>query len=394
LSPTNRLRVEEKYYLFVGDRAKAIAVDEQVLASGDSSLPVLSQLGELTQERRQLAVAERYERAALARAPTAYMFYANLAATLVEEGRIDDADSLLRVAAELLPPSWIIARAQIRSQYLRGQLDTYERMLDTARTSDDATVRRQATAMRRNLALVRGHLGEWSRMRAESNAMNRSADAALSLADLMEAPLIDFWIRSDTASAIRSFHDAVAERRLMPSQFLEVGSFYAITGRTDLARGFLTDFQAVSDTAERRRFGYLVHRLRGDITRAEGRIAESLDEIRKGDVREDGPVDGCAICLAAKLAVTFDHGQMTDSAIAQYERYVETPSSWHLDNDHLLLPRILERLGQLHESRDDREKAIHYYAEFAELWKTADPELQPRVAEARRRIRRLSAGTR
>ena len=173
-----------------------------------------------------------------------------------------------------------------------------------------------------------------------------------------------------------------------------MGSFYAVAGRTDLARGFLTDYQAVSDTAERRRSGFLVHRLRGDITRAEGRIAESLDEILKGDVREDGPVDGCAICLYASLAATFDHGHMTDSAMAHYERYVETPSNWHLGNDHLLLPRILERLGQLHESRGDRQEAVHFYSQFAELWKAADPELQPRVAEARRRIARLSTGTR
>jgi hypothetical protein len=110
-------------------------------------------------------------------------------------------------------------------------------------------------------------------------------------------------------------------------------------------------------------------------------------------VREDGPVDGCAICLDATLAAMFDRGGMTDSAIAHNERYVETPSNWHLYNDHLLLPRTLERLGQLHDARGNREKAVRYYSQFADLWKTAEPELQPRVVEARRRIARLSART-
>jgi len=36
------------------------------------------------------------------------------------------------------------------------------------------------------------------------------------------------------------------------------------------------------------------------------------------------------------------------------------------------------------------DQAIDYYSRFAALWTHADPELQPRVADARRRITRLS----
>jgi len=31
-----------------------------------------------------------------------------------------------------------------------------------------------------------------------------------------------------------------------------------------------------------------------------------------------------------------------------------------------------------------------YYAKFVELWKDADPDLQPRVTEVRKRLARLS----
>ena len=37
------------------------------------------------------------------------------------------------------------------------------------------------------------------------------------------------------------------------------------------------------------------------------------------------------------------------------------------------------------------EKAIENYRAFIELWKNADPELQPRVADAKRRLARLGA---
>ncbi|MBI2403696.1 MAG: hypothetical protein HYV20_13370, partial [Gemmatimonadetes bacterium] len=37
----------------------------------------------------------------------------------------------------------------------------------------------------------------------------------------------------------------------------------------------------------------------------------------------------------------------------------------------------------------DREKAIEYYNRFVELWKGADPELQPPVRDVKQRMARL-----
>ena len=49
-----------------------------------------------------------------------------------------------------------------------------------------------------------------------------------------------------------------------------------------------------------------------------------------------------------------------------------------------------ERLGALYEERGNTERAIYYYGKLVELWKDADPELQPRVEAARRAISVLS----
>jgi DNA-binding SARP family transcriptional activator len=54
------------------------------------------------------------------------------------------------------------------------------------------------------------------------------------------------------------------------------------------------------------------------------------------------------------------------------------------------LPRALQRLGELYEAAGDRANAIAYYDRFAELWKDADPELQPVVRDVRQRIARLA----
>ena len=53
------------------------------------------------------------------------------------------------------------------------------------------------------------------------------------------------------------------------------------------------------------------------------------------------------------------------------------------------LPAALKRLGELYEQRGDTDKAVEYYNEFVELWKDADPELQPQVEDVRERIAKL-----
>ena len=71
-----------------------------------------------------------------------------------------------------------------------------------------------------------------------------------------------------------------------------------------------------------------------------------------------------------------------------FERYLATP---YWDKivptlDPIRVPAIHERLGQIYEAKGNAAKAAEHYRAFIELWKNADPELQPRVTEARRRL--------
>ncbi len=45
--------------------------------------------------------------------------------------------------------------------------------------------------------------------------------------------------------------------------------------------------------------------------------------------------------------------------------------------------------GRIAEAAGDRAAAAGHYERFVELWRGADPELQPRVEEARQAIARL-----
>ena len=42
------------------------------------------------------------------------------------------------------------------------------------------------------------------------------------------------------------------------------------------------------------------------------------------------------------------------------------------------------------DARGDTANAVQHYRDFIEFWKSADPELQPRVAAARERLQQLT----
>lgn len=78
------------------------------------------------------------------------------------------------------------------------------------------------------------------------------------------------------------------------------------------------------------------------------------------------------------------------SALAVYARYAATSEFGKLGTDALYLGPSLRRLGELYEAKGDRDNAIAQYTRFVELWKDADPELQPHVNDVRARLRRLA----
>ena len=129
-------------------------------------------------------------------------------------------------------------------------------------------------------------------------------------------------------------------------------------------------------------------------TPAEKKPLEAIKEMWKSDSLPDGPNGSCAHCLDFGLGRAYDLANQPDSAIAQLETFLATPWDNRLDQDWFSLAPTHKRLGELYDAKGDRDKAISHFSKFIELWKNADPELQPAVADAKRRLARLQAGTR
>ena len=89
------------------------------------------------------------------------------------------------------------------------------------------------------------------------------------------------------------------------------------------------------------------------------------------------------------LGRAFDAANNPDSAIANYERYIATPSFTKVFTDGLNLAGMHKRLGELYEAKGDREKAAAHYLAFVDLWKNADSELQPAVTTVKQRLAHL-----
>ena len=119
---------------------------------------------------------------------------------------------------------------------------------------------------------------------------------------------------------------------------------------------------------------------------AEGRYDEALRHFRAA---HDLELYGCRTCRAVDIGETFERMGQPDSAIAAYES-VATVRAYLNEGRDLDLPIIYPRLGELYETKGDKAKALEYYGKFVDLWKEADLELQPRVAEIRKRIGQLA----
>jgi hypothetical protein len=83
---------------------------------------------------------------------------------------------------------------------------------------------------------------------------------------------------------------------------------------------------------------------------------------------------------------------MPDSALAMYAAYRKSPVGsgprQGLDSD--VGAPLTEALARMFDARGDTANAVLHYREFVEFWSGADPELQPRVADARNRLRQLT----
>jgi len=389
------------YYFGSGpgrDRAKAIAAYESVLDRYPQDGPALNNLALALATRREGERAESLYRRALALDPGSQTRYGNLIEQLVDGGKLDNADSVLVEYRERFPKSAMVVGLQSSVAYLRGDLDSATRVLTVARTLGAPRDRVFTTYSLAELAMLRGRLGESFRLLTEARREDSLRGVPpRPLIDSINEALVDVMVREQPAEAVRRLEASEALHPLATESaerrpYLYLAFVYALAGRAERARALLVRYDAeLRDSTWKRVKEPERRQVLGEIALADGRPLDAVTEFRRADRLPDGPATSCKICLLVNLARAFDQAGMSDSAIVLFEQYLTTPDGnrMRFELDPVYLAGIHKRLGELYENKGDRAKAASNYRRYAELWKNADPELQPRVADVRRRLERL-----
>jgi len=375
------------------DRARAIAAYEAVLQRGDSIPSAMVNLAEALRTRREYARAESLNTAASRLQPGSATSLGNTIELQLDQGKFDAAATTVARLEEVVRDYGVSRRMFLT--FARGDYRTLRSTTDSLMRARGVDWQRVGLGPARALARLDGRLRDYAVLTKEDMAgwSSHSAD------EQVREVSLEIAVKGPSAGDVARLDSAVARVpfRTLPMidrPYLTSAAALAHAGAADKARAMIARYRTeMTDTSILREQESELHRTLGEIALAERKPLDAITEFRRGDVGYDGaPANECGACLAFDLARAYDVAEKPDSAIAYFEKYLATPY-WlkaDPDMDPIRLPAIRERLGQLYESMGNTQKAADEYRAFIELWKNADPELQPRVADARQRLAKLT----
>ncbi len=400
LTERERLLAEGTYFqLGPGrDRRRAIRAYEALLALDPNEAGAANNLGSIYSGRRDFARAESLFKRQIASGRATAQQHTNLIGVLYNGGRLDEAEKAVNEFRRLFPASAAGSTLPLSFLYQRGDLDSLEKTLKALSRSDNVILKINGVSGLANYSLLRGKPSETIRYGAEAQRQSVALGGQPSnmAADSLQFSYLDLTWHNDTARALRRMDQVLTrfdiDKLPVPQRpYLGLAIFYASAGRVDRARSYLArDDASITDSIQRRIAEPNRHAVLAIIARTEGRYPEALRELWRADTTYDGPNGSCAVCLLDDVAWTWDLAGVADSAIHYFELYLRTPFLGKQNFDASQKPLMLKRLGELYEAKGNVAKAAENYRGFIRLWEHADPTLQPKVAEVRRKLSRMA----
>jgi tetratricopeptide (TPR) repeat protein/tRNA A-37 threonylcarbamoyl transferase component Bud32 len=391
LSETERLTLLGSYYTSGPrpDIARAVSAYESLLEVDSTSVTGLNNLASLYHLQGEYARMESLTTRAVAVQPTAAVFFNNLVHARTHLGKLAEAREAVAIAAANIPrnPDVAFMRTEILEEELK--VDSADVILDSlakARASDLTTrgaIMFERSALRRIKGRLRDAIAfqseqrriahEFGNRQAVINAVLDTAEYDLRFRDAAPAAarLVD---RALTHPVLDSVPDATRP-------YLRLIDLTSAVGRIDRAKATLSQFEKSTqvETPDGKRN---LQAARGHIARAERQFDAAITAFR------EAIGGGCPDCGLPDLGFTYDLAGQADSAIAVYARYSQARAV-NIVQRGTWLPMIQRRLGELHDAKGNVEQALTHYTQFVELWKDADPDMQPQVQKVRDRIREL-----
>jgi len=385
-----------RYY---GLDARGPAGYETAYAADSNSWVAAQQLSQGYVTRRDYARALRFARrtVAIRHDPNTVAYLAMiLAQTGDAAGAQALVDSVVRSGARLEGSS-AFQLARVAAAYALGRIDSVRSIGESMRQSAVNRVRLDAITSLGKYARLRGHLTKALQLDGEVASLPAGMGRTPPLIDSLETAYTDLWFSNAKEKAVRRL-DALlaspayrqADARGLPD--VRLAELYAMADEPSKAKAALVRAETATPARWRASSGSALRRLRGEIALAEKRYADAIREYRASDVEDDGRPTACESCSQFGLARVFDAAKQSDSAIVSFERYLAVPAAarWSGAREEDRRPAVEKRLGELYDAKGDRAKAIAHYTTFVDLWKNADPELQPAVDAVRRRLKEIA----
>jgi tetratricopeptide (TPR) repeat protein len=373
---------------------KTIAAYEALIERDSLNGPALNNAGLRYAAKRDLVRAEQMLRRATALEGAFGGSFTNLADVQVEQGKFAAAESTGVAFRTTLPSHaghWVVDGSIAIGRQDFSRLDSVAAAAyqdPKAQSSRDFI-----SLLRGQIASVHGQIRKAMQFVGEAEALTAAiSDTKM---PVLRASLDSAWMRAfflgENAQAREQVRKALAA---VPMESLPASErqwqflihIAQASGDVAGARAALASFERdLPQMGVQQSAGELAE-ARGQVALAEGRAADAIPLFREAD----RTYASCRRCAMIRLARAFDLAGQRDSAIHYFQQFVTTPAT-DLFQDQDWLAGSYKRLGELYEAAGDLPKAATNLEKFVELWKNADPELQPKVREARDRLTRIRA---
>jgi DNA-binding SARP family transcriptional activator/Tfp pilus assembly protein PilF len=390
LPDRDRHHVAASYYALHARQADAIRAYAALLDAYPKDLAATHNTSWLYFQLHDWRRAEEYNRRALALDSTIPKYHWTMAVCLLVQGKLDAAATLTRETLERFPAleralwlevdiamaRWDLATAEQRTRELLAEApDDYARQ--------DRGLRTLAT-----LALMRGRVREAERHLLELEpVLRREGSPSEQVMLAAWRGFVEAWFRGSGERAIAVMEGSLEDLRL---DSVPVGDrhnqwrgyVYALAGRRARASALVAETRGAPPDGIGRE-GELL-RVEGTAQLAEGQVTDAIATLRRS-----AEVQYCPLCALPDLARAYERAGQPDSAIAVYQRYLQTPWMDRWSSDGEFTGHALLRIAELSEQRGDVQGAAAAYRKFVELWRRADAEFQPLVKRAEDRLAAL-----
>jgi tetratricopeptide (TPR) repeat protein len=385
----------DAYYLEqVNTRAASRVYAEHAGLSQNNQVSLLRTLGRL--DASDSVVVKELAESSAGRRTRIIQLYVQLMGIKVARQRLAEARAGQTEMERYFPSAYYTDLSRLWLTWATGGADSLPRASVEAARSPIAATRALGAKVDASLAAMRGQLRRFRTLAAHADALGDSArsgaDPVGTAIGIVLASALHRQQLADGVRALDSVRAALTERSADPldRHDLDYADAYARLGRPELAQPLLAGFaRSASRDAKLARWADW-QLAQGEVALAEGKAAVALAAFRNAALADSGRLESqVSARWHERLARAFDAIGQRDSAVVHYEDVRSRRDAGAYERAGLILPEGLRRLGVLYQEAGDLTRARQCFEEFVALWRDADAELQPQVADVRSRLAAL-----